>query len=297
MSAAIGGLIIGVCILLFYIVLLQRQLHSINRQLCRRLTKNTRQPVGAELINPELNHLIIQINKCLKSEENLRLESLREEKQFKELIANISHDLRTPLTAIKGYQQLLENGPLTEGQQEKLRVAQKYADELGHLIEQFFEYSYLENAAVKINLEPVNLTALVTECLAGAVALFEERGLRVNLKESSAVTILADRPMTERIVLNLIRNCAAHAAGDIAVAVTASETAEIFFGNPVESPDDIDAARLFDRFYTGDRARRKTTGLGLSIVKLLAGQMGGSVGADLQGNQLSIRVQLPLYKK
>lgn len=97
------------------------------------------------MINKGLNDLTANINKCLKSEDTLRLKGFRADKKFKELIANILHDLRTPLTAIKGYQQLMEKGELTEEQRKKLEIVQKHTEELGQLIEHFFEYSYLLN--------------------------------------------------------------------------------------------------------------------------------------------------------
>lgn len=296
MVNAIGILIVIVCLLAFYIALIHWQLHSINRQLDKRLTMNTRQPVSVELINPVLNQLTVNINKCLKAEETLRLESIREEKRFKELMANISHDLRTPLTAIKGYQQLMGNGDLTAEQRKKLQIAQKHAEELGRLIEHFFEYSYLVNADLKLNLERINLTNLTAECLAASVSSYEERGIMVRFTEAPPVFVLADQEMTVRIIQNLIRNCAMHSAGDVEVLISVSKNAVISFKNPVENAAEIDVKRIFDRFYTGDRARSKTTGLGLSIVKLLAEQMGGAVDAGLQGDELMIQVELPLCK-
>ncbi len=288
-------LVLMVLLLGGYTILIQKQLRSINRQLVRRMARDTRQPLTLELINPELDRLTENINRCLKAEESLRLESVREEKRFKELIANISHDLRTPLTAIKGYQQLLDNGCLTEEQNKKLKVAQKHADELGSLIENFFEYSYLINAEPQINPERINLTNLVTDCLAEAVNSFEERGLIVRLEEALPIIVTADRGMTVRIVQNLIRNCLAHSAGDVIVRLRqGAQKAVLSFENPLGDASEIDVNRIFDRFYTGDRARNKaSTGLGLAIVKLLAGQMEGSAGAALNENRIIINVELP----
>ena len=292
----IGILIIIVGLLTVYIALLQWQISSINQQLDKRFTGNTRQPVSLQLINRELNQLTANINKCLKAEENLRLESVREEKKTKELIANISHDLRTPLTAIKGYQQLMGKGELTADQQKKLNIAQKYADELGCLIERFFEFSYLVNAEKELNVNRINLTNLVTECLASFVTSFEEQGIVVHFEQAPPVFALADQEMTVRIVQNLIRNCVDHSAGDVVVVLSTFENAVISFKNPVKDTGEIDVNRMFDRFYTGDRARRKTTGLGLSIVKLLCDQMGGFVTASLHECELRIQVELPLSR-
>lgn len=296
LKIAISILFILICLLALYILLLQRQLSSINRQLSKRLSGDIRQPIRLELINRELNQLTANINKCLKVEEILRLDSVREEKKFKEIIANISHDLRTPLTEIKGYQQLLENDELTFDQQIKLKIARKHADELGLLIEHFFEYSYLLNVEPKINIERINLTNFLAECLAGSVSAFEKHGLRIRYEETMPLFVLADQEMLLRIVQNLINNCVTHSAGDVWVQISALERTIIYFKNPVENREELDVKRLFDRFYTRDQARSNTTGLGLSIVKLLAEQMGGTVSASLQGNELTIRVELPIGK-
>lgn len=297
MISAVGILVIIIILLVAYIIFIQLQLRNINRQLTKRLTEHTRQPISLELINNELNVLAININKCLKAEENLRLKGIREEKRFKELIANISHDLRTPLTAIKGYQQLMENGELSDEQRKKLQVAQKHAVELEKLIGHFFEYSYLLNATCETNFEKINVTNLVTECLANSIAVFEEKELTVHLEETLPVFAFVDKEMTMRIIQNLIRNCVVHSVGTIEVRIQNKENAVISFRNPVKNSAVIDVNRLFDRFYTSDKARSKTTGLGLSIVKMLAEQMGGSVGAELRDNMIEIWVELKSGKQ
>jgi signal transduction histidine kinase len=122
-------------------------------------------------------------------------DSTQEEKRFKELIANISHDLRTPLTAIKGYQQLIAKKELSDDQRHKLQIAGKHADELGTLIEHFFEYSYHVHAEPEPNLERINLTNLVMECLAESIANFEEKSLSVHIEETVPVFACADKEM------------------------------------------------------------------------------------------------------
>lgn len=292
MLAIVFGCII--ILLASYIAYVQYQLCSINLQIHKRLREKTRQPLTLELFNRELNKLVANINKCLKAEETLRLNSVREEKAFREMIANISHDLRTPLTAIKGYQQLIAKEELSKDQHRKLQIAQKHADELGTLIEYFFEYSYLLNEELQPNIEEINLTNLITECLVESVEIFEENNISVNFEEGRPIFALIDREMTIRIIRNLIHNCINHSAGDIAVKVMAENYAVISFENPVKNISQIDVERVFERFYTADKSRGKTTGLGLSIVKLLAEEMGGNAKAILKGDMLEIRVELPM---
>ncbi|MFD1176373.1 sensor histidine kinase [Paenibacillus puldeungensis] len=294
---AVSGLVVLVVALILYITYLQQQMRSINRQLDKRLSEHTRQPIHLQIFSKELSKLTININKCLKAEENLRLKGIREEKQFKELIANISHDLRTPLTAIKGYQQLMSGSDLTEDQRKKLQIAQKHADELGRLIEHFFEYAYLLNAEPKLHLERINLTNFVAECLAASVSLLEENHLALHLKEAPPIFVLADKELVNRMIQNLIRNSVQHAYGDIEVKLETAQAADqavLSFKNPVKPNTVIDPSQLFDRFYTGDKARSRSGGLGLSIVKLLAEQLGGRTSAALQDGMLEINIELPL---
>lgn len=272
------------------------QLHNINWQLTKRLREKTRQPISLELINRELNILATNINKCLAQEEKMRIDGIKREKRFKELIANISHDLRTPLTAIKGYQQLIEKSELTDNQRKKLGIAQKHTVELGQLIEHFFEYSYLINTEPELNLQQINLTNLVIECLAASVTILEESNLAVHIEETVSIFVLADIEMVRRIIQNLIRNCVQHSSGEIEVRLLVMENAVISFRNPVKSTSNIDLERIFDRFYTGDKARSNTTGLGLSIVRLFAELMGGSADAKLHNDLIDIQVRLPLFK-
>lgn len=272
------------------------QFYNINRQLTKRLLEKTRQPISLELINRDLNILATNINKCLVEEEKLRIDGIKREKRFKELIANISHDLRTPLTAIKGYQQLIENSELTDNQRKKLGIAQKHTVELGQLIEHFFEYSYLINSEPELNLQRINLTNIVIECLAASVPILEENNLAVHIEETPPIFVLADKEMVLRIIQNLIRNCVQHSNGNIEVQLLVMENAVISFRNPVKSTSDIDVERIFDRLYKGDKVRSNTTGLGLSIVRLLAELMGGSTDAKLQNGLLDIQVRLRLFK-
>lgn len=296
MWIAVAALSVITLILTGYIAFLQLQLRGINTNLKRRLEEKTRQPVTLALLDRQLNQLVNQINKSLEEEENLRLNILRDEKRFKEMIANISHDLRTPLTAIKGYQQMLSAGELSDDQRKKLEVAQRHAAELEVLIEHFFEYAYLLNNEAKPVPERINLTNLAADCLAAAVPEFEKHQIEVEFNDARPIYTLTDREMTTRILNNLIRNCIQHSSGRVTVSVTAGKDAIIAFSNTVDAPQKIDCSKLFDRFYTSDQARGKGTGLGLSIVKILAERMDGSTGASLEGEWLTIRVSLPLVK-
>lgn len=298
MIIAVVLLSISVLILFLYIIFILKQLKSISKQLDKRLIENTRQPLNIELFNKTITNLSKNINRCLKLEEKRRLESINDQKQFKELISNISHDLRTPLTSIKGYQQLLEKTPLDKHQVQLLKTAQKSTDELGLLIENFFEYSYLVTAKTEPNLEKININNLIVECILSYIAILEEKNLNVNIKETPPVFVLGDKNMLIRIIENLLNNCAKHSLGDIDIKIEFLQNAKITFTNPINQDTNINVDKLFHRFYTSDSTRNKSTGLGLSIVEFLVKQMDGNVGAYLNktDHTLSIFFEIPLFK-
>ena len=298
MIIAVVLLSISVLILFLYIIFILKQLKSISKQLDKRLIENTRQPLNIELFNKTITNLSKNINRCLKLEEKRRLESINDQKQFKELISNISHDLRTPLTSIKGYQQLLEKTPLDKHQVQLLKTAQKSTDELGLLIENFFEYSYLVTAKTEPNLKKININNLIVECVLSYIAIFEEKNLNVNIKETPPVFVLGDKNMLIRIIENLLNNCAKHSLGDIDIKIEFLHNAKITFTNPINQDTNINVDKLFHRFYTSDSTRNKSTGLGLSIVEFLVKQMDGNVGAYLNktDHTLSIFFEIPLFK-
>ena len=235
-------------------------------------------------------------------EQQIRLDNMRDEKHFKEMIANISHDLRTPLTAIKGYLYLLSQSELTTEQCHKLSIAQKHANDLGNLIDSFFDYSYMLSTELLPNMQKINLTNIVAECLADFVTAFEERGITVVYQQELPVYAYADPQMTVRILQNLLRNCKAYSVGDITVTLCNIQSpkghmTQIAISNAVNTNSRLDTERMFDRFYTGDKSRSSTTtGLGLSIVKHLVDINNGSASARMKENILTLEIALPEFR-
>lgn len=294
MKYAIVLLSIIICVLLFALINMKLQLRSLSDQLKKRLDDGSRNYLHVSLLDHSVSRLASDMNKCLVQDDQARQTLQREEKQFRETIANISHDLRTPLTSIKGYLQLLENENPSRQQQKRLTVIRKHTGELGDLIEHFFEYSYLLSSDSEINPECFCLTDETAECIAAAVLQLEEKGIDVHTGQFGRVLVTADREKTVRIIQNLVRNCIHHSAGDITVNVTESDgLARLAVSNPVSDPAAMQTERLFERFYTAEKSRHKSTGLGLSIVRLLSEQMHGSARAELNGNILTITVSLP----
>ncbi len=279
--------------LLFYIFYIQRQLRSMNVQLSQRLHEQYTQPIGVELLNNEINQLVANINRILIESQKSRSYILREEKYYKEMISNISHDFRTPLTAIKGYQQMLLKELLTAKQLAKLEVVQKHVGRLEQLVATFFEYSYLHSNEDQPKKDRINITNIVFEEIASAFAQFEQKGIAVNLPIFEPLIIHSDEEMLLRIVQNLVRNSTVHAQGDVTIKMwLEDEHAYICFQNPIDEISQLNPNQLFDRFYTTDNSRHKNTGLGLSIVKLLAEKLGGNATAKIEEGMIEFLVCL-----
>ena len=191
----------------------------------------------------------------------------------------------------------IEKEILSDAQLEKLHTAQKYTDELGNLIEHFFEYSYLITARIEPSLEKINLTNLTIDCVLSYIGIFEEKNISVNIEETPPIYVLGDKNMLTRVIENLLNNCAKHSLGDIDVKIESKSKARITFINPVNPNININVDKLFHRFYTGDSTRNKSTGLGLSIVEFLVEQMNGNVGAylDTKSNKIAIFFEVPLF--
>ncbi|MDB2156190.1 sensor histidine kinase [Clostridium butyricum] len=272
------------------------QIKKINIQIERKVKDNLRQPIKLQLLNKNLTILGANINNIFSREENIRLKIIGHEKQMKDMIANIAHDLRTPLTSVKGYIQLLKKYVEDEKQMKMISVCLNHINELEHLINSFFELSYLEISKSDINNKKLNLTNIVSNMIADSVYQFEEHNIEVIYTGEDPVFIYADIENTKRIINNLIKNCLCHSNGNVKIDILKKEKIILSFRNPVSECIDIEVENLFNRFYVADKSRNKsTTGLGLSIVKLLIEDMGGKVEASLENNILEIKVQFEKY--
>lgn len=287
----IGILIVLLIISLMYILTLNIQINNINNQIKLKLKEKNRRPITIQFISKKIMHLAQNINRALKNEEDMRGEIIRNENAFKEMIANISHDLRTPLTAIKGYQQLINLEELSNDQKEKLQIAMKHTDELGDLIEHFFEYSSLVISEPQMEIKKVNITNVIIECIISVIPQFESKKLKVNFDPDNIVYALADQEMFTRIILNLLSNCLKYSASDVDILINKNnDNIEVSVKNKVSNLNKSDEKRIFDRFYSLDSSRNRSGGLGLSIVKILSEKMGGKTEATIEDNVIEIKV-------
>ena len=280
-----------------YLVVVLRQISAVRRRLEQRAGQEAPSAVTLALVVPQLELLTARVNETVERARQASTRTRAEERRIRSFIADVSHDLRTPLTSVRGYLQLLERTELDAVQRERLAAAHRQTVELGALVDRLYEYAYLLDVEPRQEIEQLDVGLLVGEVLLGMTGEIEGAGLEVELDPPTGLVLATDREMLTRIVQNLARNAVQHGLGTLAVEVAAEGAGvELRFRNGVAPGAEIDTSRLFDRFFTADASRSaRTSGLGLSIVQVLVTGLGGTVSAvhDPVGATLEIRVRIP----
>lgn len=293
MFGIIVVLAVAVAVLGVRTVVMRREIRSMSRQLEDLSAGRSEKKISLTLVDARLNELAAQINENMELQKQLRIDARKSEQRLKDSIAGVSHDLRTPLTAIIGYIQMLERRGLNGEQQEKATIILKKANAMRELVESFFELSVIESGQSELAEEAVNFTNIVSEAVVDFIPRFEAAELEPDVDlGNKSLYIAGDTTALGRIVQNLLSNALKYTAGRVKVALEERD-GEIILTvvNEVRPDTPPDMERIFERFYTGDDCRNSgSAGLGLYIVKLLAEKMQGAVSASLENKMLSVYV-------
>ena len=281
----------GCLFLLASLLLLRHSIREVAEELEEKLRTDTNTLISISAGDSSIQALASQINGQLQAlrRERLRLRTGNDE--LTAAVTNISHDLRTPLTAICGYLDLLEQEPQTEKSERYLAVIRERTDAMRGLTEELFRYSVLTATAEELGREAVCLNDILEQSLAGVYGALSARGItpEIDLPEEAVVRRL-DAAALRRVFDNVLSNAVKYSDGDLAVSLLPDGS--VTFSNSARSLSRVQAGRLFDRFYTVEAARN-STGLGLSIARLLTERMGGTISADYKGGKLQIRIAFP----
>ena len=230
------------------------------------------------------------------TKEQMIASTLRHENYLKESIANISHDLRTPLTVILGHLQLLRKETLTDKQEQRIETIFHKAERMKELVQTFYDLSILDAEQITPRREDFNLSNLLINLITENAPALEAKNIspEIDLPPHS-VYLNSDYSMVERILQNLLTNAIRYSSGDIKMGLkqTRKNRAIFTIENPIDSKTEINPARLFERFYTGDASRHNSgTGIGLAVVKLLTDKLGGNVSAEIKSNVLTVTLEI-----
>ena len=266
------------------------------RRLCRCLSEIVETDTNALLTTAtsdrDVAELARKINRMLARNRRDLLEKDRAEAALKRAVTNISHDLRTPLTAALGYLQMLESAELDDETRARyLEIIGGRLEALSALMNNLFEFAQVMEANTAFDIQKTNIGNLLREMLSEHYQELESKGFTVETDiPDTPVHCLADAEKLRRILQNLLKNVCVHGRGYLRVRLDGNV---IEIANQADGLNELDAERIFERFYTADASRTsKNTGLGLAIVKELAVRMGGDVSANVAGDVLVVRVML-----
>lgn len=284
---ALGGLVL---LLILKILLMRRSAEEIRQGISLRLAEDTNVLIDISSRDRRMRALAGDINTQLRLLRQERRRCQQGDQELKDAVTSISHDLRTPLTAICGYLDLLEREDMSKQAKEYLSRIRSRTDAMSVLTEELFRYSVVTTVQ-ELTLVRLDLVRALEESLLSFYGAMEEKGIHPQIRLPEApVWRELDSEAVGRIFSNIISNALKYSDGDF--TVTMADDGSVTFANSARALNAVMAGRLFDRFYTVN-ASRNSTGLGLSIAKLLTQRMGGKIDAEYQGTTLSIRVVFP----
>lgn len=280
---------------------LKRQLQDITSQLEDRTREGGEKKITVALIDRNLCELATAINRNLDLQKKLRIDVGRKDLALKDSIANLSHDLRTPLTSILGYLQLSQDPKcLPDQHEEYLKIVDAKAHNLKSMIDNLYELSILDVKETPLKKEKLDLNLLLSDILAGQYALFQKRGITLQVSiPDHAIWINGDCMACKRIIQNLLNNASRYAENNVSIILEDHKTdAVLSISNPAPNIREEDVGHLFERFYTADKSRSSSgSGLGLYIVKTMLEKMNGKILNVFLDNQiLYIKISFPLIK-
>ena len=286
--AIIGILILIIFVLLAKIYFLRKSAQEIAEAFRDRLAADTNTLIDISTRDLYMRKLAADINTQLRLLRTQRHKYLTGDRELKEAVTNISHDLRTPLTAICGYLDLLDNEDKCENTSRYLSLIGNRVEAMKQLTEELFRYSVILSTG-ELVLEPVCVNGVLEEGIAAFYGVLTSRDIQpeIHITETRIERQL-NREALGRVFSNILNNALKYSDGDL--FITLRDDGEIIFSNTASSLNGVQVGKLFDRFFTVEAARN-SNGLGLAISKTLVEQMGGSISAELTNNKLIIYIR------
>ena len=283
--------IILFCICIFLMLKLcfiKHSIKEIEKSFSYILKADTNNIITISSSDKDIKSLTININDNLTELRKQRLQYKSGNQELKKIITNISHDLRTPLTAIKGYIDLIQQENLSNKQKQYLKIVEKKSNELTELTDQLFEFSKTMDIGTKIKKEKCCMNEILEETLANMYHFFREKQINPKLEicEQKIYKEL-DKHSMIRVFENILSNVCNYSNGDFKVEL--NEKGMITFSNKATSLDATTVQKIFDRYFTVENAK-KATGLGLSISKQLVELNGGKISAEYVNGYLKIQI-------
>ena len=290
MGWVLAAAIALIVVLLIKIYLLKKSAREIGDKFADRLKTDTNTLVDISSRDKDMCELADSINKQLKILRKEHLQYHQGNTELKNAITNISHDLRTPLTAIAGNLYMIGKTDELSEIREYVGAIEERTEAMKQLTEELFRYSMIVSNESKEDTEEVFVNQVLAESISSFYPVLTEKGItpQIHITDTRIVRNV-NRSELARVFSNLLNNAVKYSNGDL--DITLSDTGEITFANTAKELSTVEVEQLFDRFYTVEVARN-STGLGLSIARTLVERMGGTITADYENGRLAIKITL-----
>ncbi|MDU2687436.1 MAG: HAMP domain-containing sensor histidine kinase [Paeniclostridium sordellii] len=301
----IGSILLNIFLIIVVIILfldnmsIKKQIKNIIYFLDNIENDKTRVKLQVNLKYKYIEELSQKINYLIKRQSTIIANTKEQENKLKVFIVSISHDLRTPLTSIKGYIQLLEKEISETKKRNYISIVKKKIQILNDLINDFFTMSLYDSNEYKLNLEKINITKLLTEVLMDNYNNFKRKSINplIQMKEED-IYIIGDKIACERIINNLISNAIKYTTNSIIVELTRNDNyCFINISNECSGISDKDLEKMSDRFFRVDKSRSSEgSGIGLYIVKVLIERLGWEFLIEKNDDILTVKMIIPIQK-
>lgn len=283
------SLVLIIIFLIYYIIGINISIKEIEDNLDIILNNDTNKLITISTNNKRLNRLTTILNTSLRKIRRLEITYKNGNKELQESITNISHDLRTPLTAIKGYIDLIKKEKSKKKIVEYLKIIENKSEDLVILTEQLYDYSKSLDLKDKLKKEKVCINDILEDTILSYYALIKKKNLtpEVNIT-TKRIYRKIDKNIAIRILENIISNTIKYTDEDIKIALL--DNGKIIIKNKSHALDNTTVNKMFDRYYTIESGSN-TSGIGLSIAKQLVNINGGKITAKYSQGYLIVELE------
>lgn len=298
--------VLAIIVIIMAAVLLKirAQLRDINDQLDFLYENDTNMLIGTDTNLIYLGRFKQRVNRFVEQWHKKRAEAAKKEQMISDTYTNLSHDIRTPLTSLDGYFQLLKDEKDEKLQAHYIGIIQERITSLKDMLEELFMFTKLKNDTFKLEMDRCCVSRLLKQTVFSYYDEWKMRGIEpvVDICDEQ-IFILANTQALKRVFQNVIKNGLVHGKNDIEIRLytkalgnvsdknKGNRMVNISVSNTIENPENVDVSQVFERFYKADEARSVTSsGLGLSIAKELVERMDGKINAQIEDNRFCINI-------
>ena len=290
-------LAVSVAVLIAVLVKIRAQLRDINEQLDFLCEKDTNMLLLTDTNMADIGRLKERINRFLEQWHRQREAAAKKEQMISDTYTNLSHDIRTPLTSLDGYFQLLRDETDKSAQEHYIDIIQERITSLKDMLEELFMFTKLKNDSFKLELSNCCVSRLLKQTVFSYYEEWKKQGIEPSLDIcEDTIFITANVQALRRVFQNVIKNGLDHGEKKIRIVLKREQNQAVLrISNQVIASEQIDIEHVFDRFYKADAARSKTsTGLGLSIAREFVRRMNGEIGAKIEENEFIVEMSFPI---